>query len=301
MQQDPAVPFWRHAKQRLFSLGIFMTCFLPTVFSQDIELQMHTAQFNQLWQKTLISIEVSTIPAEELTENSPTRPIGSGFLVQTPNKHYVLVTAKHVVFEDEGAGPLVKNLVYRMNGKGKSRIISDKYVTDFTGKSWLTAPNDDIAIRFISVFDEEVAISYGQFLPSEKVEAGAPLFIVGYPMGLRSTEYSRPIVRRGMVARADSDGIIADSFVFPGNSGGPAIYEPPIQLSTTTFRSSLLQGEWFVGMVTSYLPYTDIAISPQTKRARITFEENSGLCNIIPADRILSVLRAEKFMALDSR
>ncbi len=43
---------------------------------------------------------------------------------------------------------------------------------------------------------------------------------------------------------------------------------------------------YLLGLVRSYLPYTDMAISPQTKHLRVTFEENSGLTEVISADYI---------------
>ena len=41
-----------------------------------------------------------------------------------------------------------------------------------------------------------------------------------------------------------------------------------------------------IGLVSSYVPYRDVAISNQTNRPRIIFEENTGLTNIIPVDDI---------------
>ena len=45
-------------------------------------------------------------------------------------------------------------------------------------------------------------------------------------------------------------------------------------------------------MVQSYVPYQDVAISVQTKRARITFDENSGLASVIPVDRVNELMVA---------
>ena len=43
---------------------------------------------------------------------------------------------------------------------------------------------------------------------------------------------------------------------------------------------------YLLGIVYQFLPYTDTAYSRQTNRPRITFEENSGLASVIPADYI---------------
>lgn len=257
------------------------------------ETNKRTAVFNQQWLKALVSIE--------LLETADTRKsIGSGFLVQTPNNHIALVTAKHVVYADQGKGPLLPRLSYRLNDtKGKSILLEDDYATSFKG-GWVRSETFDIACRLIIRKDtsDTANIPYSAFLPAKQVQAGAPLFIIGFPLGMRSEEYATPIVRRAIVARSDPNNIIADGFVFPGNSGGPVIYEPSIQLGTG-FTTSILQGVWLVGMVVSEIAYVESAISVQTGKTRVTFEQNSGLCNVIPADLILDVLRTPEFQKLD--
>ena len=69
----------------------------------------------------------------------------------------------------------------------------------------------------------------------------------------------------------------------PKNSGGPVILQPSfiaIEGTKPIEKASL------IGIVKSYLPYQDMAISEQTKRPRIIFEENSGLASIISAEYI---------------
>jgi hypothetical protein len=41
-----------------------------------------------------------------------------------------------------------------------------------------------------------------------------------------------------------------------------------------------------VGVVTQSRNYVDTAISPQTGRPRITFEENAGLAEVLPIDYV---------------
>ena len=41
-----------------------------------------------------------------------------------------------------------------------------------------------------------------------------------------------------------------------------------------------------IGMISNYLPYTDIATSGQTGRRKLVSEENSGLANVTPIDAI---------------
>jgi hypothetical protein len=67
---------------------------------------------------------------------------------------------------------------------------------------------------------------------------------------------------------------------YPGNSGGPVINKPDIvsMPNTASVKKSCL-----LGIVSSYIIYQDVAISQQTGQPRISFQENSGLANIVPA------------------
>ncbi len=80
-----------------------------------------------------------------------------------------------------------------------------------------------------------------------------------------------------------------DSFVFPGNSGSPAILRPEI---VSIEGTSANNAAYLMGIVEGYLAYSDIAISMQTHHQRITFEENSGLAEIIPMDRVNEAIKA---------
>src|SRR5262249_31918636 len=82
---------------------------------------------------------------------------------------------------------------------------------------------------------------------------------------------------------------LLDCFVFPGNSGGPAILrgEGPSNGDAKHSRADL------IGVVQAYKPYSDIAISLQTKRPRIVFEENSGLAVVLPVDLIDEMLKPD--------
>lgn len=49
-----------------------------------------------------------------------------------------------------------------------------------------------------------------------------------------------------------------------------------------------------IGIVKSYIPFQDVAISQQTKRPRVIFEENSGLANVETVDKILETIEADE-------
>jgi hypothetical protein len=80
-----------------------------------------------------------------------------------------------------------------------------------------------------------------------------------------------------------------DSFVFPGNSGGPVVLKTDlnaIQGTKAQHKAAL------IGLVTSYRSYTEVAVSPQTKHARVLFEENSGLADVLPLNYVEETIRA---------
>jgi hypothetical protein len=113
-------------------------------------------------------------------------------------------------------------------------------------------------------------------------------------MGLVSPDRQYVICRSGVLARirdyldGHAQDYMIDVPVFPGNSGGPVILCPSaiaINGTNPISESSL------VGIVKSYVPYTDVAISPQTNRPRISFEENSGLAMVESLDSIVETVQ----------
>ncbi len=112
-----------------------------------------------------------------------------------------------------------------------------------------------------------------------EVSEGDDVFILGFPMGDVGGDRNYAIVRGGTIARVRdamagvSDHLVLDCFVFPGNSGGPVV------LRAADGRPAKL-----LGLVQSYVPYRDVATSTQTGRARVVFEENTGLALAHPID-----------------
>jgi hypothetical protein len=127
---------------------------------------------------------------------------------------------------------------------------------------------------------------------------GDGVFILGFPnLGPNTTISGTQdfvIVRRGTISRISDfeQGLnkryLVDGFVFPGNSGGPVVNVPEIVSITGT---SAVKNAYLIGMVRSYLPYQDVAVSQQTQEPRIIFEENSGLAEVVPVDDIETVIQ----------
>ena len=49
---------------------------------------------------------------------------------------------------------------------------------------------------------------------------------------------------------------------------------------------------YLIGVVIDYRPYIDTAVSQQTRRPRISFEENSGLADVRPVDVVNEAIMA---------
>lgn len=237
---------------------------------------------------------------------------------QTKRQYAIyLVTAGHVVseFRESGHG----DLQVRINSKdpaSPSQTFSVPEKPPEGAGTWFYHPKFDPASPSNSPgYDiAAVQIDYSQitqlgtaFMPSDEAtadsvklksigtSAGDGVFVLGFPMNLAGAQRNYVIVREGVIARISelldhaSPTFMLDSFVFPGNSGSPVILKPEI----TAIQGTPVNGKaYLIGVVSDYKPYTDMAISQQTHRPRITFEENSGLADVIPMDRVDEAIAA---------
>jgi hypothetical protein len=168
---------------------------------------------------------------------------------------------------------------------------------------WYSHPNQEIDVAVVPVNirllkKKAMQVSYftsdthaatiGKLLELGITE-GDFAYVLGFPMGLTGGERNVVLVRSGSIARIRdalahvSNEFLVDAFVFPGNSGGPVVSKPEM-LSITGTKSQ--HAAYLIGVVKSYVPYKDVAISAQTGQPRVVFEENSGLAAVHPVDFI---------------
>ena len=244
--------------------------------------------------------------------NDEVRYVATGFLVghlvenapEIKNRKYrvYLVTNRHV-FKGRNIAKLRFNPSANLPAK-----VYDLPLVDAEGKlQWQGHPDEnvDVVVQPINVEflrNEEIQFHFFSsdlhILPlskagSEGLSEGDSVFILGFPLGEVGKERNYVIVRQGVIARVRdalasfSQDFLIDGSIFPGNSGGPVITRPEaIGIEGT----KTLNRAWLIGVVSGYVPYQDVAISTQTNRPRVIFEENSGMAAVIPIDKALEAI-----------
>lgn len=227
--------------------------------------------------------------------------VASGFLYGHPLRvdgqpcyQVYLVTNRHVF---EGT----RTAVLRCNPRGRrpAREFTLQLEDAHGHQTWLghRRPSVDVAVVpinyellrrhgiAVSFFGGDVHVATRRRWQALHMGEGDIAFVLGFPMGLVGGRRNTVIVRSGTIARVrdtlegTSDEFLLDAFVFPGNSGGPVLLATPN-------GPPLL-----IGMIHAYVPYQDVAVSMQTQRPRVIFEENSGLSAAHPIDLVVSVIR----------
>jgi hypothetical protein len=240
-----------------------------------------TEGVDETWLKTVVSIE--------RTVNNIPDPRGTGFIVTSPKGHLLLVTAKHVVRDDEGA--VLQDLVYRVNRRGAPGVgfLIDKGMSPLGG-TWRLSKTDDVAVRFICQPDDAdlYRLPTDALLLRGRVRAGAPVIVAGYPLGMISNANSFPVLRRGIVSMREAPGtsaLLVDAELYPGNSGGPVFYVPTVQGPAPK--------EWEMTSI------TDIKVLGLVSAARPWGPQYVGLTYIVPSDAILDLMHRADVEAVD--
>ena len=176
---------------------------------------------------------------------------------------------------------------------------ANEYPIQIGDASWTIHPNDKADVAVLGINSQKIqedGLEYSFFqgdshaLTLEEARAsqvceGDSVFVLGFPLGLTGEERNYVIVRQGILARVqdwlrgNAKTFLIDSSIFPGNSGGPVLLKPELaSIEGTNVNNRCL----LIGMVSAYLPYREVAISQQTGRSRMIFEENSGLATVVP-------------------
>ena len=217
-----------------------------------------------------------------------------------------LITSRHV-FEGK------KEAFLRFNPEKLNESARDfKVILEENGKhSWIAHSNEriDIAalpIPFSRLNEEGIQANFFQsnkhVAGIEKMKElgimeGDGVYVLGFPLGIIGEKRNVVIVKGGIIARIRdtlnerNPEYYIDVFVFPGNSGGAVISKAEF---TAISGTKSQHASYLIGVVGSYVPYQEEAVSRQTKRTRIIFEENSGLAVVHPVDFIEEIIEIIK-------
>lgn len=233
------------------------------------------------------------------------RWIGTGFFVirringQTKGRPY-LVSNKHVFDACE-------RVIVRMKEKDTETLkeIPAPLINEEGKPKYICHASADVAVlplhaKFIEsnnlefpCFDIDADAMTSKELLVNGVDEGSIIYMLGFPMGLVNKASLLPICRMGCVARlceqqiATDGNILVDIQNFPGNSGSPIITKPEV-ISLEGTKS--LPKSVLVGVVHSYIPYTENLVNSQTNKIVEVRSENSGIANVHPVEYIRELI-----------
>ena len=227
-------------------------------------------------------------------------PFATAFLVSV-NTVFYLITAKHVVL-DEKSKEIKDNELYAFYnvftpGRPYWRDLgSFRRVHKF---EWIfhSNPEVDIAMLPFPIEPEIDALA----IPDKLIGGESDLFelndifFLSYQPGVTLDSIS-PVFRSGTISRLNrNNSFFIDAAAFPGNSGSPVFTKPLVVRNGKKLEETKIVGGKFIGVISSTIPYQEVAISEQTGRARVIFEENTGLSLVWRADFIMEIQKSEAF------
>jgi hypothetical protein len=227
----------------------------------------------------------------------------TGFLVNIQNIFHLL-TAKHVVVDPQTGNFIDRGMVAFFNsrdGKIVSRSIDD--LKAHLAVNWIFHENRDVDIAIIPFGldpqkDDVKTIPENLFLTTDRLFELYDVFFLSYQPGIQPQKRISPVIRSGTISLINGDQTFyIDASAFPGNSGSPVFLKPsPIRFDQggISIGGDQLGGK-FVGIIGEYIPYQEVAISTQTGRPRVVFEENTGLSKVWSVTFIKEIIESSTF------
>lgn len=235
---------------------------------------------------------------------------GTGFFYEyiiNEESQIFLVTNQHVIESQIDDGEKEIRLKINSEADDSIKTVDIKLFDENDDNIFVYHPDKEVDLAILPVDFYNLVLKIGQnknYFFSHRntcrknemqklgISEGDSIFILGFPMAnvhIKSTV----IVRNGIIARIrdmyhnNSESYLLDSFIFPGNSGGPVFLVPNIAsiLGTEPILESKL-----IGVVKEYLTYDDIAKSTNTGETRVIFTENSGLTLVHPMDYVDEII-----------
>lgn len=178
---------------------------------------------------------ISTIAQDQVLTNA------TGFFF-TRDERLFLATSRHVMIDND-SNHLPDRLDIELHIDPENMAISTFYSIPLYGKNgdrlWRQGVDNagevDMAVIEIDRTAFPATTVYHEFTPihlewpSEHVEVGTDLLIVGFPLGFKDTLHHMPVVRRGIVSssfglRFQGEGyFLTDARTHRGSSGAPVV------------------------------------------------------------------------------
>ena len=244
---------------------------------------------------------------------------GSGAYIDN-NRNLYVITAKHVLFDAQGALKGAKLTLISYAGdevKQQMKYLVDLPLAKKTNNIFI-APGNDIAIIKIAngsinkvsgkfeYYLSEGVTSVGAIIPVMTVNSSSinslaykdvkisnDVFLLGYPISLgmdlvnkKLLDVSKPLLRKGIVAGKNDQNrtVIIDCPVYKGNSGGP-VFEIDLE-EDGSYKAKL------IGIVTDFIPLVEKWKSSLYEYENMNLS-NSGYGVVVPLDDILSFLNTK--------
>ncbi len=242
-----------------------------------------------------------------LTENDPDAAKRRYEVYLVTNRH---VIEGHSSAQGSGASPVISVRLNPVDSAAPARPF-DLPIGNQTGQNpWFFHSDKKVDIAAIRInpqalkeqalhetfFTNDESAANRAKLKDVGVSVGDSVFVLGFPaLNLVDAPRNYVIARQGCIARISDmlDGVspeyLIDASIFPGNSGGPVLLKPEmVSIQGTAAQSKA----YLIGIVKAWVPYQDVAVSVQTKQARVIFAENSGLGVVLPTDYIDETIKA---------
>ena len=187
--------------------------------------------------------------------------------------------------------------------EGKIYAIKLSTIKESLNVDWIFHENNDIDLGLIPFgadpkLSDNLKITNNLFSKMEELSELDDVFYLSFQPGITIKNSINPIIRKGMVSRINEDKTyFIDGFAFPGNSGSPVFFKP--RNFKLTEKGLVLGVDplnyHFVGIIGGFLPYKDPAVSVQTGRTRVIFEENTGLSKVWSVDYLNEIIESSQF------
>jgi len=197
----------------------------------------------------LTSTQVSTFAGQRLLTRA------SGFFFERDERLF-LVTSRHVLFDrPSGHEPDRVEIVIHCSASALSQVVFLSVPLYREGRAvWRQATDAAGEVDVAAIELERPKLPGSALLhafspahlpgPADAVPIGAPLLLVGFPLGFYDTVYHLPVVRHAVVASAfgirfQSQGyFLTDARAHRGSSGAPVVMRD--EASSSTLRWKLL-------------------------------------------------------------